>query len=412
MQVKKTKKPGGVPQSIRQLGRKRIEKGTQPARLGKLQRKANGGTSTVLRPFTLKPFTKELPALKVAMLQGKEHDLGSEEKQLQAINDLHPVISNLKGYKENKRWSETTAPSEVLHDMLTQLDKFYEQDIIDNDDWKVEQEDDGKYYIEVLNTYGDNAAIFIPVDFLSQINRSHSRVHNFIVYAIILVKNINQISLFYDWCEFSKQGQGMIYEYLHDRFYDMTAEDGGMEEMEACLTYYGHKGIPAAYCKLFNSGASLREFNKQLASFVPTNNIERIALPFLKLASKLAGTKIPLRKYCEEPWQNGELTPEGYYVVVWTVDKEDLMEEMFCEVMDDQAQNLGAVPFTWKCKLDDSNKLTEAIEFCTLVEEFFETGREMAHAIKKLVKDKPQEYPLPLKPKKNYNGKRLIDILV
>jgi len=411
--IKTKGKAKGVSRRIRKHTVKRRAVKQPAAGRGKLFPATDATASKSVVPFALKPFVNEIPALKVIELQGNENKFAGEEIQVQLIQDLYPIISKHVGYKENKRWSSNTSTSEVLHDLLKKFDKlrFSDKPEGNEDYWKIKKEE-GKYCIEIMNTYGDSDAIFIPLDFLSKINLSHRRLHEFLIYAFRLVNNINKVQLFDDWCKKEKQtgNHGMIYEYLLERK-DYGYEDDAHElKHKETLRYYGPAGIPSAYCKLLNGGASLNEFDKQLSKFTPSNDFEKIAFPFLQATLALAKTKKTLIEYCEQPWNNGEATPMEYYACVWTIDSTDMMCDIFCEILDEQANNAGASPFCWTEILGNNSENEEAIDFCKKAKHFFETGRKMAHEILKKVKNNTAEYPLPLTKKKN--GKRFIDILV
>lgn len=45
------------------------------------------------------------------------HILDTEEKMLKAIEDLYPVVSQIKGFKDNERWGSSSPVSEVFHQL-------------------------------------------------------------------------------------------------------------------------------------------------------------------------------------------------------------------------------------------------------------------------------------------------------
>lgn len=410
----KTVKTKGVSQRLpksNSIGGKRKQLN---ARLGKLQPGANALSFGNDYPFALNPFFKTIPELLVQELQGNLSFDYSEEAQLKVIKDLYPVIANFKGFKENKRWSNSTHPSFVLHDLFSQFRKIGKHE-------HFEIENTGEHYqLKVLNAYGSTDPIFVPLDFLSQINRSHKRLHDFIIYALALVKRYNSIQLFGDWVKTTNQTgtHGVVYESLLEQedWYESNdeLEDNNKHEIEATLKYYGPGGIPATYNKLINTTpASLKLFKQELDSFTPNNDFEAMALPFLKSAYDLANYGIDIHELCEQPWNNGEVTPCEYMACIWSWDDNDRMYNCWSEFLDDQAQNIGVSPFCWKETLTlESYKGNENICHSKRFISFFTEGNEMATKIKKKLegKDAPQRMPLPIN-KTNKHG-RLIDIIV
>lgn len=421
MQKAKTKKAAKVKRVPRLIGRdskqgKQIKKSATGHRI--LRNGTNDSTGKHLVPFALKPITKELPLLEVAIMQGGEHKYGDEAVQLKMIADLFPVISSLKGYNKFGEIKSDSKPSKVLTNLIIK----FEACKVKFEKWTIEKEKE-QYVIKALNVLDAESACFIPVDFLSQINQSHPKLHEFLIYAFRLVKQCNGLGMISDWVKFNNddRSDGMYYSQLTEREewddsnYDEEEADGEEDDfhysVKHSLEYYGPRGVVASYSKLLSGGASLRMFKKQLAEFKPSNEFEEYALPFLQATLALAETKQSIYDYCKEPWESGEATPAQYLQVVWTVDEDDNMYQIFSECLDASASGCGVVGFCWEVTLKNNydSSIEKDLAYIKKVDNFYQLGREMAHNIKDKLKGVGQ-YP-PQQFKKSKNG-RLVDILV
>ncbi|MDQ3048400.1 MAG: hypothetical protein M3R27_12695 [Bacteroidota bacterium] len=415
MQKIKTKEgtiSGRVSSQLAQTSRIRKQKRTPKAGRRKLPTRESNTSGRNSDSYTLKAATRDIPYLRVANLQGMRGVVfSSDSDMLQGIKDLYPVISNMKGFSEPS-WAENAHPSEVLHNLLHQFESIQRPE-----EWGVRQED-GKYVISATNMFGNGDPIFIPIDFLSQINRTHKRLHDFLIYALRLVYHTNNIGMIHDWvC--NEYGSGMYYEFLESRQddYQQETDDENEENLwyryHASLEYYGKKGVVAAYSKMLTGAASLRMFKKELESFKPRNKYEEEALPFLQAALVLAETKKSILDYSQEPNDCGEATPKDYMRIVWNFDDNDLMYKEFSECLDASVHGCGVVPFCWMSTYGDekSDNYREDVNVCKKFEDFFMKGNEMANNIKSDLKGVCQQPPLPLNQKNTKNG-RLVNILV
>lgn len=378
----------------------RIERGSSTTRYRKLHRGKDASSIKPVNAFALKPIVKELPYLTVASLQGEESMYKDESVQIKMIEDLYPVICDAKGI-ENV--SMESSPAEFITEMMKKFDA-----IGDYERWSITSVK-GKYKIKALTQYEGEESIHIAVDFLSQINRSHKRLHDMLIYGLRLVQNVNHIPVFHDWCQTGKF-PGQIYEYLLERKDEHEDEEDYLK-IANTFHYYGPKGVPSLYSKLLKGCSSIKLFKKAVEDFIPNNAFEEYALPFLKSIVVLAETKKNIYDYCEEPWEAGEAKPCDYMQVIWSWDEDDLMYNMFNECVDAMAMDSGVVGFCWESFIgpDELEQNKSDYEFCDKVIDFFRKGNEMSHQIKDKLKGVIQQPPLPLKEKKN--GKRLSDIL-
>lgn len=410
MQKAITKKKSKA-KGVSQLVRKHSVKGKSVKRSAPGHRKLFTGTNepTVkhLVPFALKAIEKQLPYLTVVDAQGELTKYGDQRKQLQIIKDVYPVISSMKGFKVVE-FDHFKSTAEVLTSLISQFDSIgrFEQ-------WSLE-EIEGKHKLKAMNIYGGGKSIHIAVDFLSQINMSHKKLHDFIIYALRLVQNVNSIPVFHDWCA-DKNSKGMVYEWLWEKAdgeYDPQDEE--VQVITEALEYYGHRGIPNVYSKLLRGVSSIKIFKSELEKFTPSNNFERYAQPFLRAALVLAETKKIMHDYCNEAYEAGEAKPYDYMQVIWSWDDDDLMYQTFNEYIDSMAHGCGVSGFCWEAILEEGGFANQDsdIDFCDKCEDFFRLGNEMAKQIKKELNGVCQQSPLPLNNNKNKNGRKLIDILL
>lgn len=391
--IKTKNKAEGISRRIRKHPVKRRAIKPSPTGRRELLHGTNAAASRVVVPFALKPVDKELPFITVSSLQGENTEYGNEKKQLQILQDIYPIISSMKGF-EAIDINENNTTADLLHALFKQFDSIgkFER-------WSLEKTS-SSYQLKALNIYKGEDPIYIAVDFLSQINRSHKRLHDFIIWAIRLAYNTNCIPMFSDWCHNGKYA-GTIYEYLLERKDDMESEDQEYrKKYYDALEYYGSKGIPSAYCKiLYSGGASLIKFKQKLSEFKPENEFEEIALPFLQATLVLAETKKKMYDYCNEPYEAGEAKPNDYMQIIWTYD-DDIMAEMFHECIDSMANGCGIVGFCWEAIIENGGTFNNQggdFDFCDKIEAFFETGQDMSLKIKKKLSGIKQQPPLPIK---------------
>ncbi len=411
--IKKTKsKAKGVSQLVRKHFVKGKPDGTSTTGRRKLFGGKDAATGKHLVPFALKPADMLISHLTVCDLQGEDNEYSGEDLQLKILKDIYPVIYSMKDFKvvEFDHFNTTA-------DALTTLLQWFNN--LDYEKWSLVQIE-SKYKLKVLRQYGGEHSIHIAVDFLSQINRSHTKLHDMIVWALRLVSRYNGIQMFGDWCKIEhRTGEhGMTYEYLLEREEDFDGEEEGdwdnsKRRYNDTLQYYGPNGVPSKYAKLLYQGASLKMFKSELAKFKPFSKFDHFAFPFLQAALTVAETKKRIHDFCDEPWEAGESKPSDYMSVVWSWDDEDLMYQLHNELIDGAAQGCGVVGFCWEDILDDKGNLTEnksnpAIDFCDKMTAFFVAGNKMSIDIKNELNGEIQQSPLPLKKKKNA---KLIDII-
>ncbi len=419
--AKKKNGPKRIPQKNSTTAGQRIKAQQGKAGRGRIPKRATGGAGGTASPFILKPCTQIFNDLRVGTLQGRDKTLSDPAIQLNAIRDVYPIVSKLPGYRESKKLSADTSPADVLHDLLVKFEKLTK-----SDQWSLEN-DAGKYTLHSQEEYGDTGAIWIQVNFLARINRSHVKLHGLLVYGLVLVNRWNKINLFHDWVKTKPQQghHGMVYEYLLEReewFIDQAHEPEEDEEepqfneehykYEQCLEYYGPKGVPASYINLFNkANASLRRWKTELERFKPGDDIENACYPFLKAMLALAQTRTSIVEYCQEPYEQAELTPMFFYQVIWCWDDDDLMWLTHADNIDSWAQN-GVSPFCWKSDFTKPEQKAKTIEFLDKVIKFMNAGNEMSELMEKLTKGIQEQTPLPLTNKPSKKHGKLIDIFV
>jgi hypothetical protein len=399
VQAKSNKgKTGRVPQKSVKSNRKRIERKSQSDGRRKLFQGKAAGTIRPATPFTLKPITKKLSGFEVRTLQGGQYRFSDPDDQLKAISKLYPVIKAIPGFKEIKNISSETTPGSILHNLLEQFEELTE-----SEGWELSSD----YKLSGIEQHGCCDAEWISISFLSKINRSHPKLHDLLLYSFMLVHKINGIGLYYDWVQMnnSENSMGMNYDYLFNR----NDEEAEYEEVyventvySEWLDYYGPGGIPVAYLKLMGGGASYKIWKKEFDNFRPSDAIGRAAMEYLRLADKIISTKMNISDYCYNQYNEG-LTPLGYMRFIWSWEERDQMWQMHVETTDDWANNLGVLPFQWKCDYSNPPDNKKIREFCDLVRSYFVAGLQMSHWMNDNLKNLPELKPIPNKKKKNKN---------
>lgn len=402
--IKQKSKTGGASQLRRKSAIKRIAVKQATTGHRRLPKRTNASPSITLNSFALKPVTKQLLAIDVLNIQGAKHELANSDEQLKCLEHVHKILTSLGGKIDLREKS----PSEALEIMMKKIN-----DLQCYEEWSLKKEG-SKYVINGLFTYGPGNPVYIQIDFLAQINRTHTKLHDLIVYALVLVANWNRIPLLYDFVKTKDERghHGMFYEYAIERMDVFGEEDKELEQLKNTLEYYGPKGIVSSYHKhLEKTCSSLRLFEKEMKTFKPNNQFEIYAEPFLRAALALAKTKRSMHDLSHDLHGDGMATPIDYMRIVWCYDEDDFMFKEFCDQLDMMAQSIGSVAFNWTENLDGTNTTNnkENIEFADLIIDFFDKGFDMANRIKSELKG-VSEQPLPTKSKRK-NG-RLIDIIV
>lgn len=230
MQQVKNKKKGKA-QGVSFITRKNIG-GRKPNRLSqtghrKLRHGTNGTTEQPLVAFSLTPYTKEIPTVTVRDLQGESGKYTSEADQLKLLEDLYPIIKQMKGFVEPKITDKTTTAL-VLKDILSQFERLgrYEN-------WSIEKGKE-KFLLKAKHVYGGGTACYIAVDFMAKINRTHARLHEFLIYAFRLASQQNGVPLFYDWVKNDKGGTGQVYEWLEEKTSEQPEDDEDKDKTPSC----------------------------------------------------------------------------------------------------------------------------------------------------------------------------------
>ena len=402
---KKKNRSNRLSQSPDKGSGKRVEATAEQAGLGRVQGRASAGASSNAISLVLKPSTKILNGLQVATLQGHNQQLADPSEQLKCIADLYPIISKIDGFKENKKWNVDSLPADVLHHLLKQFEKISK---IDN--WSVDHSN-GRYTIKAIEFYGDGEFEIISVDFLAKINVSHPKLHELLTYGLMLVSRYNQIQLFGEWVKTSETGTGLLYEYLVEREEWFDGEDEEDQfKYGGAIDYYGPKGVPAAYIKLLGKGATLPMFKKEFNAWRPFDEIETKCYPFLKSLLTLVETKQSIAPYCQQPYEQGEITPMDYMTVIWARDEEDMMFRVYCDHIDDWSQN-GSSPFCWHSDISNPESTKQIRLFLDKVIDFFNKGFQMSLDMDSMLRG-VTELPPDLKPKKKKQNGLLIDIII
>ena len=388
---------------------------------GKLSGRDGNSSKRALVPFTLTPERKMLTQLAIMSFQGVEHPLATEEQQLKAIADIYPVAKSINGFKENKRWSINSSPAEVLHSILTSTIKSN-----DYEEWDVELED-GRYCLKVTQYYGCPNKLFIPINFLAKVNRSHPRLHELLIYTFRILQNIIGVESISTWVQHNKTNyqHGHVFDWVKSREEELCnheEHEGGnmdqeeiieLQDLRESLDYYSFGGIPQKYAALLRGLVSVKKFEKTLSSFLIMNEYESVALPFMNKVLELAKTKYEMHEVSVSPWESGEVTPNEYMSIVWTDNQHDTFFNIMEGNIDQVAECAGSVPFCWKVILNEKNKsiVNEYIHFCDLLLSVFDEGKEFIKVINNDLTSKNKTQELAPKVVNNKTTKKLIDIL-
>lgn len=340
---------------------------TQPAGLGKLPNGSGINPHFLAGSFAV-AIKEELPRLYVDTQLFSGRMLCTEADQLQFIAEIYPVLKK-EGLVLNASYNEQTHPSYIVHDMLAFLEN------VDLNSLQVDQKADG-YHLHVTELYGDESPCFFPLNFLPKICHVRQELYELFVCCLRLIKGWNNIPMLGEFI------YGNYMEYFLQKVDDEDENEVFNEAEKSTVSMYQKNGIVVQYQKqLVSGGASLRKYKEGLDRFCPKDDVDHAALDLLKTAHEMALTKVKLHDVCDSP--NGEVSPAEGKRIIWSMDDNDPIFSVFCEIIDADADGIGIVPYTLRKKYSrkgiERNPRQEA--FCDLMNDFFTKGNNFYHLV-------------------------------
>lgn len=415
MRAIKTKTSKGKPAGAAQRDRKNPSrrKPGQPRSAGRVGPSARKGESAI-RDYQPPAVSIPLAGRSGVMVDMVTLPKGSclldtDEKLLQAMEDIYPFFSKLKGFKDNARWSDKSSIAEVFHMMMAKGFKA-----IQAEDIEIIREG-GNYKISVLSPiYFDISCPNLPVYFIHAIEHVSPTLFDLCFYMVVyLIKHVEMET----WEE---DRDNYVYEGIENGIVDYKSYHGAdqdkqlLADLEEALDTYKDTGKAMMFHKrLMRSGSSKRVWLKEFESYNPVKPIEKDFYKWLELGKKImeAGeiltSYIHIPKEMIEEYENGgEMpeTPDHSFKLVWRND--DPFFDEFSNMQEIVNNNQGSLPFYFKKKIENPEDL-KSIEhtFPELVMKFLAKGRELERKYRAI-------FWTPERLKKAfYKTKPLIDIL-
>lgn len=336
--------------------------------------------------------------------------LDTEQKLLQAMEDLLPVVSSFKEFKDNTRWSLNSSTPDVFHSLyikLLQLIKVGYGRII----WK-----DGAYRLMVKQpVYFDVTCPVMPVYFIPTLEKQNKELFDLCFYLVILLHKQADVRL---WDE---DNEGYVFEnlqqwlahYKTNRSADADQVDIKPHEQ----AYEEHKegGVATVFCdRLFKTGASKKAWIKRFKEFKPNTKLKKDLHRWLHLGYELLLSGDSMVRYIsvppelEQEMEENETVPalpDERVKFLWKT--HDEWWETFAGYAESQDQNEGSLPF-YRTGLIEKASQVEDTKNCFPAQllRFMKAGRELEKRYRSVFAN-PEKLKKALQPKPTY----LIDIL-
>lgn len=336
--------------------------------------------------------------------------LDTEEKILQALEDLYPLIFTVKGFKDNNRWSDKSSPAEVFHDMFLKLHNLIENESI------VLSLRDGHYKLSMMvPVYFDISCPNLPVYFVAALEPIDKTLFNLCFYLVVYVMKRIGIG---DWEE---ENENYIYGQIEEGLSYMKTEYGSgdhekeIAELEEAYRVYGKNGEATKFHKrLLHTSCSKKIWLKEFSDYKPRTQIEKDIYQWLEQGKKLMEQDDSIHNYIHiskeimEDYEGGgekPVTPDESVKVMWRND--DFFFQEFYRMVESMHSNSGGIPYYLLTSIEKPSDFT-AIKTCFPEQllAFFEQGRKLEEKYREVFRE-----PAPLKKAFIKKAKPLIDIL-
>lgn len=240
--------------------------------------------------------------------------IDTEEKQLQAINDLYLIVKAQPKYKKMKEpiWSPDTQPLQVITWLLRKLGPLAE-----GKDWTVDTFQEGKkmrYRFVVFEPYHGMLIKWqtehIALDFLPGLRRRDLPLHNLFIDVIALISRYNKITLWDNDGDYSEEIE------------KFTRSTGGSKTAHELRELYtkGEAGQYLRYIKRRRRQITIESVSRMLARYKGKSEMQTNLAWWLRRGIDLARTKwdISINNFIPSYTIGNAVGPTRLYKFVWS----------------------------------------------------------------------------------------------
>lgn len=271
-----------------------------------------------LRPYPF--FEAEYRAEDIEANRGLNSLINTEERQLQAIEDLYRIVKAQPRYKKLKEpnWKVETSPFAILNWLLRKLGPLAAGNAWTVDTWK-EGKRNRYQFVAFKHFNGNNfkhRAEWMPLDFLPILRRKDKALHDMVVDTVALVSKCNKMPLWDEDGDFSTAIQ---------KFCDAQPFLNSMqEEQRTCY----QTGEAADYLRLIKRRRRVitpADIYSQLAKYFPKSVRKRNFVNWIRAGIDLADSKGKITDYSFIPGYEsfGAIGCHRLYKFVWSINEKD-----------------------------------------------------------------------------------------
>lgn len=274
--------------------------------------------------------------------------LDTESKLLKAMEDLFPIVSHCKEFRDNTRWSDSSSVSEVFHAFYYKLLKTLRTE------WaKITLKDQAYKLIIKERVPFDVACPVMPVYWITTFEKANKDLFDLCFYLVVFLHQKSDIGL---WGE---DNDSFVFEHIESELADYRthASDGNYQKeiaaYEQAYNEYGPNGTATSFhTRLWKSGASKRVWLQAFEEFQPKTDIQRDIYRWLKLGHELviAGKSIlefisldPEMEQDYEQYDELPSMPNDTVKFLWRDD--DMWAAQFDSMAESISSNSGSEPF-------------------------------------------------------------------
>jgi hypothetical protein len=285
---------------------------------------------------------RSIPLFEAELMFGPDDDdskqilamVNTEEKQLQAIEDLYAIVKAQPRYKKLKdpNWSPETKPLTVLVWILRKLGPLAE-----GNRWTVDTFMEGTKTRYRYVTYEYFSSQYVPseeyhvcLDFLPYLKKRDPLLHDMIVDVVALVSRHNKIPLWDEDGDFSAAMEQLLSEPDRYKDYGMLGVQRDTAKDRQRMIY--RTGPAAQYLQLIKSRRrriKAADIWKQISAYRSKNLSQRknVLVWWIRFGIQIANTSRNIQQFSYVPnylqWRNRVISPFRLYKFLWSRHKND-----------------------------------------------------------------------------------------
>lgn len=339
--------------------------------------------------------------------------LDTEEKMLQAMEDLLPLVEKNKLFVDNKRWSINSSVAEVFHAFYIKLVQTVKMVSV-----KIALHNDRYTLLIKEGVYFDVPCPHVPVYFIAALEKKDKDLFDLCFYLVVFLNKNSNIRLWGD------ANDNYVFDYI-DQELEEYKSHGGVEEnkKEIEALEKAHKMYDPGKCeatlfhnRIWRARASKRIWLKAFDGYTPKTALQKAIYQWLQLGKELVVAGDSINNYISMPddldpdehaEQWGELPYMPDESVRFVYRNDDPWFATFMNMAETESNNRGSLPFYIDKLIDDASGIAEINNcFPAKLLRFMAKGREIEKKYRPLFADEDK-----LKKALTPEPKKLIDIL-